>query len=140
MESADLREMSLGQEELRTEASALISSYKTLLLRSQSFQRATALSFLSVHDEAAWKDSREIKFQVNNEHSLEVKYIPNKSLSLKLRGDDDATLVELEPGTPLIRWSYKNDDQRRKERVYENTRDAIGNSNQSLSQLELILK
>ncbi len=138
MSEIQMAERSLPKEELSREAYGLYSNYKVVLMKSPAFQRASALALLSDQEITANSEdkTRLVEFRLSSEHGVIVKYDPRKSISVELRGDDDTSKVVLSPDEPLIKWSYVNDDGRRKDRVYTNTRDAIGQANHFLNFLK----
>ncbi len=133
MTEAQITERSLPKEDLSREAYGLYSNYKAVLIKSPAFQRASALTLFSDQEITTNANkTRFIEFRLNSEYGVVVRYNPRESISVELRGDDDTTKVVLSPEEPLIKWSYVNDDGRRKNRIYTNTRDAIGQANQFL--------
>jgi hypothetical protein len=133
----------LKDTEVAVEADELLRDYKAVLLKSPTFQQASAMYVLGPGMPTDNEPGKVVACILDRDgRGLTVKHDPNKTLEVDFRGDDNTTKVLIEKGMagPKIQWSYIHDDQRRKPRVYENTREAIGNSRISLGQLKTHLQ
>ncbi len=126
----------LSEERLRTEVHSLTQEYRGVLLKSPLVQRAIALSFFGPGQDNQGNGEKAVRFRVDDQHDLAVSYDHNKNLSVDWIGKGETYTVILDQEASTIKYSYKNDDGRIRERNYENNIDATGQARHLLGSLQ----